>query len=101
MSSDKKFNSFVTFLTAKRFINNMSKIKSNTVRIAGITALFCLSLACFTYINTLDFPEGAGLSQETYVEEIAPDNPEVLPDVELIKRLVRKAFEFMSKTNLL
>lgn len=77
----------------------MLRIKSNTVKIAGIVALFCLSLACFTYLNSVDFPGNDKLPENTYVEEIAPDNPDVLPDVELIKRIVRKAFEFMSKTN--
>ena len=78
----------------------MVKIRKNTVKLAGIIALFCLSLACFTYINTIQFPQDPSMNPETYVEEMAPESPEVLPDVELIKRLVRKAFEFMSKTNL-
>ncbi|MBK9104958.1 MAG: hypothetical protein IPL92_10410 [Saprospiraceae bacterium] len=77
----------------------MLSIKPNTVKIAGIVALFCLSLACFTYLNSIDFPGKNTLPENTYVEEIAPDNPDVLPDVELIKRIVRKAFEFMLKTN--
>ncbi|MDZ4749566.1 MAG: hypothetical protein SH808_13845 [Saprospiraceae bacterium] len=78
----------------------MVRIKKNTVKISGIIALFCLSLACFTYINSLQFPGNNKIPENTYVEEITPESPEVLPDVELIKRLVRKAFEFMSKTNL-
>jgi hypothetical protein len=78
----------------------MVRIKKNTVKISGIIALFCLSLACFTYINSLQFPGSTNLPENTYVEELAPESPEVLPDVELIKRIVRKAFEFMSKTNL-
>ena len=77
----------------------MVKIKKNTVKIAGMVALLCLSLACFTYINSIQFPTDKSLEPNTYVEEIAPESPEVLPDVELIKRLVRKAFEFMSRTN--
>ncbi len=77
----------------------MLRIKSNTVKIAGIVALFCLSLACFTYLNSLDFPGNNKLPENTYVEEMAPENPDVLPDVELIKRIVRKAFEFMSNSN--
>ena len=67
---------------------------------SGIIALFCLSLACFTYINSLQFPGSNSTPENTYVEELAPESPEVLPDVELIKRIVRKAFEFMSMTNL-
>ncbi len=78
----------------------MVRIKKNTVKISGIIALFCLSLACFTYINSIQFPGNSSIPENTYVEELAPDSPEVLPDVELIKRIVRKAFEFMSKTNL-
>jgi hypothetical protein len=77
----------------------MVRIKKNTLRLSGFIALFCLSLACFTYINSirLDPPK----PQDTiYVEEINPDEGTVLPDVDLIKRLVRKAFEFMSMTNL-
>ena len=78
----------------------MVRIKKNTVKMSGIIALFCLSLACFTYINSLQFPGNNSLPENTYVEELEPESPEVLPDVELIKRIVRKAFEFMSKTNL-
>ena len=77
----------------------MVRIKRNTVRLSGIIALFCLSLACFTYINSIKFTD-TRVPPNIYVEEVAPENPEVLPDVELIKRLVRKAFEFMSMTNL-
>jgi len=78
----------------------MVRIKKNTVKISGVIALFCLSLACFTYINSLQFPGQNTVPENTYVEELEPESPEVLPDVELIKRLVRKAFEFMSNTNL-
>jgi hypothetical protein len=77
----------------------MLRIKKNTVKMSGMIALFCLSLACFTYINSLEFPADGSLPENTYVEELAPESPEVLPDVELVKRIVRKAFEFMSKTN--
>ena len=56
---------------------------------SGIIALFCLSLACFTYINSLQFPGSNSTPENTYVEELAPESPEVLPDVELIKRIVR------------
>jgi hypothetical protein len=76
----------------------MVRIKQNTVRGSGIIALLCLSLACFTYINSIDFTSRQ-MPENIYVEEIVPENPEVLPDVELIKKLVRKAFEFMSLTN--
>jgi hypothetical protein len=77
----------------------MVRLKGNTVRLSGFIALLCVSLACFTYINSIEFT-GTSIPENIYVEEITPDNPEVLPDVELIKRLVRKAFEFMSWTNL-
>jgi len=77
----------------------MVKIKKNRVKVAGMIALLCLSLACFTYINSIQFPDNPANPAETYVEEIVPESPEVLPDVELVKRIVRKAFEFMSKTN--
>lgn len=76
----------------------MVKIKTNTVKLAGIIALFCVSLACFAYINSIEFQSNQ-VPENIYVEEIMPDDPEVLPDVELIKRIVRKAFEFMSVTN--
>ena len=77
----------------------MIRIRKNTVRLSAIVALFCLSLACFTYINSIEF-KGSTVPENIYVEEIGPTDPEVLPDVELIKRLVRKAFEFMSWSNL-
>jgi hypothetical protein len=77
----------------------MVKVKKNTVKTSGIVALFCLSLACFTYINSVSFPGDKNLPDQIYVEEMAPESPEVLPDVELINRLVRKAFEFMSRTS--
>ncbi len=79
----------------------MAKIKGNTVRISAFVALFCLSLACFTYINSIEFPSDSALPPSSYVEEIEPQNPEILPDVELVRRLVRKAFEFMSKSTFL
>lgn len=77
----------------------MVRIKKNTLRLSGFIALFCLSLACFTYINSITL-EGSQPKNTIYVEEIAPEDETVLPDVELIKRIVRKAFEFMSMTNL-
>ncbi len=76
----------------------MVRVKNNTVKLAGLITLFCLSLACFTYINSITF-SNTSVPENIYVEEMIPENPEVLPDVELIKRIVRKAFEFMSKTN--
>jgi hypothetical protein len=75
----------------------MEKLKRNKVRMAGLIAIVCLSLACFTYINSLSFPGNPSVPENVYAEELTPENPEVLPDVELIKRLVRKAFEFMSR----
>lgn len=77
----------------------MAKIQNNTIKVTGMTALLCLSLACFTYVNSVQFPANQPISSNVYTEEIAPDNPEVLPDVEFIKRLVRKAFEVMSNTS--
>ena len=75
----------------------MIGIRKNTIRLSGIIALFCLSLACFTYINNIDF-KGNNVPEHIYVEQLEPTDPEILPDVELIKRLVRKAFEFMTWT---
>ena len=71
----------------------MIRIRRNTIRMSGIIALFCLSLASFTYLNSIEFQ--AKSPDNIYVEEMVPADPEVLPDVELAKRLVRKAFEFM------
>jgi|GEM_PF-1127441 hypothetical protein len=73
----------------------MVRIKKNKVRIAGFMVLIAVSLACFTYINSIPrvTPQA---SNEVFVEEMLPSSPEVLPDVELIKLLVKKAFEFMS-----
>ncbi|MEO6130715.1 MAG: hypothetical protein ABIQ02_02620 [Saprospiraceae bacterium] len=76
----------------------MIRIRKNTIHFSGFIALFCLSLACFTYINSIEFKKNAP-PDNIYVEEMGPTDPSVLPDVDLIKRLVRKAFEFMSKTN--
>lgn len=64
----------------------------------GIAVLFCVSLACFTYINTIDIHGTGTWPEKSYVEELAPDNPDVLPDVQLVKHIVRKALEFISKT---
>ncbi len=77
----------------------MVRIRKNTVRLSGIIALFCLSLACFTYINSIRF-DHTKVPETIYVEEISPEDNDVMPDVELIKRIVRKAFEFMSMTGL-
>lgn len=77
----------------------MVRIKKNKVQIAGMIALLCLSLACFTYINSL--PAGThSIPEHIYVEELVPEDSDILPDVDLIKRIVRKAFEFMSLANL-
>ena len=73
--------------------------QSNTIRLSGVIALFCLSLACFTYLNSIEF-QSKKMPDNIYVEELESTDPEVLPDVELIKRLVRKAFEFMSLAQL-
>ncbi len=75
----------------------MVSIKRNTVRLAGLVALLCVSLACFAYINSIQ-PQDTLPAQEIFVEELNPASPDVLPDVELLKRIVRKAFEFMSET---
>ena len=77
----------------------MVRIKKHTLRLSGFIALVCLSLACFTYINTIRI-ESQKPQHTIYVEEINPNDETILPDVDLIKRLVRKAFEFMSNTNL-
>lgn len=77
----------------------MIRIRKNTVRLSAIIALFCLSLACFTYINSIQFTDRQ-VPENIYVEDLESADPEILPDVELVKRLVRKAFEFMSLTNL-
>ncbi len=79
----------------------MAGIKESKVKISAFIALFCLSLACFTYINSIEFPGDNIVPPTSYVEEIQPENPEILPDVELVKRLVRKAFEFMTKSTFL
>jgi hypothetical protein len=78
----------------------MISIRKNTIRLSGIVALFCLSLACFTYINSIEF-KSVNPTEHIYVEELNPSDsdPEILPDVDLIKRIVRKAFEFMTYTN--
>ena len=78
---------------------DMIRIRRNTIRLSGIIALFCVSLACFTYINSIEFSNHQ-VPENIYVEELESTDPEILPDVELVKRLVRKAFEFMSITNL-
>jgi hypothetical protein len=76
----------------------MIRIRKNTIRSSGIIALFCVSLACFAYINSIEFNQAPN-PDNIYVEEMNQEDPQILPDVDLIKRLVRKAFEFMSKTN--
>lgn len=75
-----------------------TRIHTNTLRKMGLIALFSVSLACFAYINTVDVHGGAKIQESTFVEELTPDSPEVLPDVQLIRKIVRAAFEFMSKT---
>lgn len=75
-----------------------TRIHTNTLRKMGLIALFSVSLACFAYINTVDVHSGAKIQESTFVEELTPDSPEVLPDVQLIRKIVRAAFEFMSKT---
>ena len=75
-----------------------TRIHTNTLRKMGLITLFSVSLACFAYINTVDVQGGAKTQESSFVEELTPDSPEVLPDVQLIRKIVRAAFEFMSKT---
>jgi hypothetical protein len=74
-------------------------MRKNTLRLSGMIAVICLSLACFTYINSIRIEKPA-VPETIYVDEMGQEESGVMPDVELIKRIVRKAFEFMSLTNL-
>ncbi len=76
----------------------MEKRNGNILKMSAFIALFCLSLACFAYINSIDISSDQAVPPSSYVEEIEPQHPETLPDVEFVKRLVRKAFEFMTKS---
>lgn len=76
----------------------MAKRNGNKLKMSAFIALFCLSLACFAYVNSIDISVDQSVPPSSYVEEIEPQTPETLPDVEFVKRLVRKAFEFMTKT---
>ena len=63
-----------------------------------MSILLGLSIASFAYLNTLDgkFPAS---SQEIMVEEIDEEKSELLPDVQLIKMLMNKTLEFVTKTS--
>lgn len=75
-----------------------TRMYSTRLKTAGIIALVFVSLACFTYINTVDLQGGAPVQDVALVEKLNPENPDVLPDVQWIRKLVRAAFEFMSRT---
>ena len=76
----------------------MEQRSRNKLKISAFIALFCLSLACFAYVNSIDISVDQAVTPTSYVEEMEPQTPETLPDVEFVKRLVRKAFEFMTKS---
>ncbi len=75
-----------------------TRINATRLKSAGFIALLAVSLACFVYLNTVDIQGGLPVQETALVEKINPDNPDVLPDVQWIQKLVRAAFEFMSRT---
>jgi hypothetical protein len=56
----------------------MIRIRKNTIRSSGIIALFCVSLACFAYINSIEFNQAPD-PDNIYVEEMNPEDPQILP----------------------
>ena len=61
-----------------------------------MSILLGLSIASFAYLNTL---EGTVPTQDILVEEYEEEKSELLPDVQLIKMLMNKTLEFVTKSS--
>ncbi len=68
------------------------------LKVFGISILLGLSIASFAYLNTLEDTLPAD-AQDILVEELEGEKDELLPDVQLIKMLMNKTLEFVTKTS--
>jgi hypothetical protein len=70
--------------------------KKYQLRVFGLSILLGLSIASFAYLSSLGdiYP----VTEKTiYVEDIEEDSKELLPDVQLIKMLMDKTLEFVTR----
>ena len=65
-------------------------------RVFGLSILLGVSIASFAYLNTIGDMYPAQ-EKTIYVEDIDEDSRELLPDVQLIKMLMNKTLEFVTK----
>ena len=56
-----------------------------------------LSIASFTYLNSVN-KEMRTNSHDIYVEDMENENSELMPDMRLIKMLMNKTIDFVTRT---
>ncbi len=74
----------------------MTPKKKYQLRVFGLSILMGLSIASFAYLSSLEdiYP---AQEKTIYVEDIEEESKELLPDVQLIKMLMNKTLEFVTR----
>ena len=73
----------------------MTPKRKYQLKVLGVSLLLMLSVASFTYMNSIDNLIGPE-DDPVLVEERQEKNGEILPDVQLIKALMQRTFDFIS-----
>ena len=72
--------------------------KKYQLRVFGISLLLGLSIASFSYLNTLNSQMRMS-NPDVFVEEIEEEqDKEILPDMRLIKLLMNKTLDFVTSS---
>ena len=95
--TDPQSNLYVT-LFVYRYINpvSLSPKKKYQLRIIILSLVVALSFASFAYLNSLD-SNATTDNAEMLSEELDEKKNELLPDVHLMKMLMQKTLEFVTK----
>jgi hypothetical protein len=71
----------------------MTSKKRPNLKIIGMCAVLCLSLASYLTLHILESRSTERFNQEIMAEEL--ESGEALPDVQLLKKIMHKTLEFM------
>ena len=71
----------------------MTSKKRPNLKIIGMCAVLCLSLASYLTLHILESRSTERVNQEIMAEEL--ESGEALPDVQLLKKIMHKTLEFM------
>lgn len=74
----------------------MTRKQRHQYKVLGLSLLLGLSIFSFIYINNVELGMDQHVPENIFVEELEPNEEEILPDVELIKLLMHKAIEFVT-----